>query len=573
MNTAVSPSLPWRAVHWRRLAPCIALVLAALLLFRSTAQAMVHIWNTSDTFAHAFLVAPISLWLIWRLRDRLARLPTQSLPWMLLPMALVALLWLVGELAAAQAVTQFALVALLVLSVPAVLGWPVTRALLFPLLFLFFAVPVGDFMVPQMMEWTADFTVAALQVTGIPVYREGLQFVVPTGNWSVVSACSGVRYLIASFMVGTLFAYLNFRTPYKRAIFIVLSLLVPVVANWLRAYMIVMIGHLSGNKLAVGVDHIIYGWVFFGLVIGLMFWIGARYAEPEPEPEDAPGPASTPAAQQGHDKAPATAPQVTTLEAPWPTATSLLTPWWVGALAVAVMATAQAAAWQSNRERGGPPPSLTAPERLDAWSATDASVSDWVPDFKRARSVAARSYKEGQNSEARTEANTAAIWVGYYRDQGYDAKLVTSTNVLVTASEGAPWASTSTGQKEVMVPGLGVPISTAEVRSSLAPLAASGVAGQKLRVWHTYWIGGRFVASGTQARLLLSLNRLTGQGDDSAIVILYTPVVAGPGSGAGAATGADTTAAQADAVLQRFANAALPALSKQLAVTRANPPR
>ena len=46
--------------------------------------------------------------------------------------------------------------------------------------------------------------------------------------------------------------------------------------------MIVMLGHLSGNTLAVGVDHLIYGWVFFGIVIGLMFLIGARWSEPEP---------------------------------------------------------------------------------------------------------------------------------------------------------------------------------------------------------------------------------------------------------------------------------------------------
>ena len=45
--------------------------------------------------------------------------------------------------------------------------------------------------------------------------------------------------------------------------------------------MIVMIGHLSGNKLAVGVDHLIYGWLFFGFVILIMFWIGARWREDE----------------------------------------------------------------------------------------------------------------------------------------------------------------------------------------------------------------------------------------------------------------------------------------------------
>jgi exosortase len=136
-------------------------------------------------------------------------------------------------------------------------------------------------MLPSMMQWTADFTVFALQLSGVPVLREGLQFVIPTGSWSVVEACSGVRYLIASFMVGTLFAYLNYRSSWRRAVFMLVSLLVPIVANWVRAYLIVMTGHLSGNELAVGADHLIYGWVFFGIVIGLMFMIGARWTEPD----------------------------------------------------------------------------------------------------------------------------------------------------------------------------------------------------------------------------------------------------------------------------------------------------
>ena len=57
------------------------------------------------------------------------------------------------------------------------------------------------------------------------------------------------------------------------------SIVVPIVANWLRAYLIVMLGHLSGNKIATGVDHFIYGWVFFGVVIGLLFWVGAFFRE------------------------------------------------------------------------------------------------------------------------------------------------------------------------------------------------------------------------------------------------------------------------------------------------------
>jgi UDP-N-acetyl-D-galactosamine dehydrogenase len=280
--SAIPADLRQPAGEWRTALLSLGLVLAAiLLLYRDTAIAMVGIWSRSDTFAHAFLVPPISLWLIWRRRELLKALQPAPQPWVLPLMALGAIGWLLGDLVGVNAVTQLALVALIVLSGPAVLGMAVTREVLFPLAFLFFCVPIGEFLMPTLMEGTADFTIAALQYTGIPVYREGLQFVIPSGQWSVVEACSGVRYLIASFMVGTLFGYLNFNGLRKRLIFAGVSLVVPIVANWLRAYMIVMIGHLSGNTLAVGVDHLIYGWVFFGIVITTMFMIGSRWSDPE----------------------------------------------------------------------------------------------------------------------------------------------------------------------------------------------------------------------------------------------------------------------------------------------------
>ena len=54
--------------------------------------------------------------------------------------------------------TSFALTTMLVMTVPAVLGLPVARRIAFPLAFLYFAVPFGEFALPQLMEWTANFT-------------------------------------------------------------------------------------------------------------------------------------------------------------------------------------------------------------------------------------------------------------------------------------------------------------------------------------------------------------------------------------------------------------------------------
>ncbi|MBK7768790.1 MAG: exosortase A [Sulfuritalea sp.] len=238
MNAVPSAPTP----GWK---PALATLAAALLvllgLYYETALAMVRIWARSDTFAHAFLVPPITLWLIWEKRHVLARQSPRPCLWLALPLAGLCFGWLLGEMAAVNALTQLAFTCMVILAVPLVIGLPAARLIAFPLGFLLFAVPIGEFVMPTLMDWTAEVTVIALRASGIPVYQEGLHFVIPSGRWSVVEACSGVRYLLASLTVGTLFAYLNYRSPKRRLIFVGVSILVPVVANWIRAYIIVML--------------------------------------------------------------------------------------------------------------------------------------------------------------------------------------------------------------------------------------------------------------------------------------------------------------------------------------------
>ncbi len=202
-STGVVP--PVRGFSWKQASIAIILVeLALIAMYFDTARAMVNIWSRSETFNHAFLVPPITLWLIWEKRHALARAMPRPTLWLALPFVGLAFAWLLGELAAVNAITQFAFVAMLVLAVPLVIGLPAAKRIAFPLCFLFFAVPFGEFVMPKLMEWTAMFTVIGLRASGIPVFQEGLHFVIPSGRWSVVEACSGVRYLIASIVVGTL---------------------------------------------------------------------------------------------------------------------------------------------------------------------------------------------------------------------------------------------------------------------------------------------------------------------------------------------------------------------------------
>ena len=503
----------------RRLIPGLALLAAVLLLLRDTAIAMVGIWERSDTFAHAFLVPPIVIWMIWRRGPILATMPARPAPWVLLPMAAVGLLWLLSELASVNAGTQLALVALIVLTVPLVYGTAITHALLFPLLFLFFSVPVGEFLVPVMMERTADFTVAALQWSGVPVYREGLQFVIPSGNWSVVEACSGVRYLIASFMVGTLFAYLNYSSTKKRVIFIAVSILLPILANWFRAYLIVMLGHLSGNKLAAGVDHIIYGWVFFGIVIGIMFMVGARWADPL---EAAP-------AVQGK-----------------PSAAALVvagrSPWVMSAAGLVLLVLVVGADWQLNRPRGGEAPRLALPESGGGgWQRVDQPLTSWVPNFSHANATAAQNYDLAEQR--------VGVSVHYYRDQNYERKLVTSINTLTEGTTEARWAQIDSGRTSLPVSGSELALRTGVLRA-----VTNSAQSERLRVWQIYWVGGRFHTSDARAKVHGAIEKLMGRGDDAAAIFFYTPMRA--------------SAEAADATLARFVKANMADLTKNLQAVR-----
>lgn len=72
------------------------------------------------------------------------------------------------------------------------------------------------------------------------MWWEGLYLSIPAGHFEVAEACSGLRYLMASVALGVLYAYLTYRSPWRRLAFVVLSMVMPIVANGIRAYGIVM---------------------------------------------------------------------------------------------------------------------------------------------------------------------------------------------------------------------------------------------------------------------------------------------------------------------------------------------
>ncbi len=466
---------------WRVEAIAIVLVLLVLVgWYWNTVTSITDIWMRSGTFAHGFAVPLISAWLIWHARDRLTHLSARP-AWAAFPLlAGAGLAWLLGSLGEVNSLSQLAFISMLVLLVPCVAGLSATRAMLFPLgFFLVFTVPMGEFLLPRLMEATADFTVLALRLTGVPVFREGQQLVIPSGNWSVVEACSGIRYLIASLMVGSLYAYLNYRSLWRRIAFVVISGLVPVLANWLRAYIIVMIGHLSSNRLATGVDHLIYGWVFFGVVMALMFWVGSFWHEYHL-------PAVTKAKP---DAAPALPSPVWVI--------------WLAALMALLLAGLPKVldlAIQKRQAATGAAHIVPLAE-IPGWQRSPGGLTSWQPRFIGSSDVLHQTYRRGSQE--------VGLYVAYYRNQDREHKLVSSNNFLAGV-DGAGWTRVAEGSREVP---LAMRVTTTDLRGQGAD--------PRLTAWSWYWIGGRLTSNEYLAKAYTSLSRLLGQGDDSAVIVVY----------------------------------------------------
>ena len=473
-----------QATAWRLALPLLVLTIAAILaLYWRTAESIVDIWSRSETFAHGYLIAPISAFLIWGRRKKLAEIaPAADLSGLIL-LAGAGLGWLVAAAGQVPIVQQYAMVAMIPAAVIAVAGRRVALALAFPLAFLFLGVPIGEALIPPLMDWTADFTVAALRLSGLPVYREGTFFTIPSGNWSVVEGCSGLRYLIASITVGALYAYLSYRTLGKRVLFVAASVVVPILANGLRAYMIVMIAHLSDMTLALGIDHLIYGWLFFGLVMMLLFWLGSFWRD-DFGPDDAAviGAAATSAGPGPRRVIVGAAIAAVVIAGVWPLYAARL-----------------------DRSAGdGGPLRLEAPSPAQGWSLDAAPLTDWRPRYEGAAETLFQTYRK--------EGRAVVLYLGYYRQQRQGAELVTSTNVMVVQKHPV-WSNVGESKRSEDLGKGPIDLKQTQLRSQ----------GQRLLVWDWFRISDRDLTNRYLAKLLFARNKLLGRGADGVAIIVAAP--------------------------------------------------
>ena len=163
------------------------------------------------------------------------------------------------------------------------------RRSVFPFWLFIFSIPLGQrgeaitFPLQQLVSWLTE---KSAHLLGIDVIRIGTQLFDPSGayGYEVAAACSGIRSLVAVFLLATVYGFVVFKSARERIFLMALAVPFAILGNLLRMMMIIMTAAIGGR--AAG-DYVHDSW-FFSLIpyipaiIGFLLvggWLEKRQAK------------------------------------------------------------------------------------------------------------------------------------------------------------------------------------------------------------------------------------------------------------------------------------------------------
>jgi len=164
-------------------------------------------------------------------------------------------------------------------------GRPWLRHFAFPVVFIFIAVPwptlVETPVIQGLMRIVANVAAETAMLLGIPAQIEGNLIRVSTGLVGVNEACSGIRSLQTSLMIGLLFGELKRLSVLRRVALVAGAVAIALLANFFRAVFLVMVA-ATENLSEVTRWHDVAGYIIIALVffgtIGLAYLLGRKKA-------------------------------------------------------------------------------------------------------------------------------------------------------------------------------------------------------------------------------------------------------------------------------------------------------
>jgi len=243
----------------------------------------------NDEYTHLLLILPVSASLIllgWRSQKPAAQANFRIGPALLFAAILVSVFarWIPAGLADVQlSVSMLALVLWWIASFVVCFGARMSRLFLFPLVFLFWMVPIPSFLFSKVVEFLQGGSALAsrlmFSLIGVPVSQQGFVLSIPGLNIEVARECSSIRSSMMLLVASMVLAQVSLRSPWCKALVIAAAVPLSVAKNGLRIVTLSMLGTRVDPSFLSGRLHHQGGIVFFMIslaVLVVLLWVLRR---------------------------------------------------------------------------------------------------------------------------------------------------------------------------------------------------------------------------------------------------------------------------------------------------------
>jgi exosortase len=267
-------------------APRILLYVALIelvLLYWPTVNWLFGRWTLSVwSNAHGILIPPLVAYFVYDELRRHAGLPRRSSAWGFAIVVPALALCAIDAGMHTELLSAISLVLLLPGLSLLLLGVPRTRAILWPLSLLAFALPLPlaftNPVVWQLRKVVTAGTSTIVPWLGIPVFVEGTTLHMPSGSLIVADACSGFSTLYAALAVACLVAY-SVPSTGRRILVLTAAAPIAVVTNVARVALLVALVEWRGEGILDTFVHPLSGMLTFALALPVIFWLGDHSRE------------------------------------------------------------------------------------------------------------------------------------------------------------------------------------------------------------------------------------------------------------------------------------------------------
>ncbi|MBT8125408.1 MAG: EpsI family protein [Gammaproteobacteria bacterium] len=263
-----------------RISVAIPILLATVMVaYQPTFYGLLARWLKFDeAVGHGFLVLGMIAYLVYfniqniRLHQWKHYLPA------LAPLTFLSLCWYIAYTASITIIQQVLIPPILWLAILCLAGPKIAKILFAPIAFLYFAIPIWDYLNDALVDLTVLIVSRSLSYSGIPALIEGNSIFLPAGTIIVGDGCSGLRYFIVGLTLSSFAALTSRFTAFRSAFILLTGAALSLLANWIRVYALVLIGHSTEMQSSLMKDHDYFGWLVFFLVISPLFFIVGRKA-------------------------------------------------------------------------------------------------------------------------------------------------------------------------------------------------------------------------------------------------------------------------------------------------------